>query len=710
MNRFRNFSKNTVIVLFVSVFCQCGCQPQGSFHLMEKGQLQNHYINKATKIDIPDVDVPSLPEVCDTTPPLTLDNPDPSAMWDLTLEEAIQITLKNSTVIRTLSGVGFSQAGVNGSPSALLQSPGSVRTVYDPALVESDPLYGQEAALAAFDAQLNAGTSWSKSNSNGMRNDEGEFSVGFSKYGATGTQFSLNHVNKYQFGTNNASEWTSQLVAGFSHPLLRGGSIEFNRIAGPGSSVGRYGGVAIARISTDMSLNDFEMSTRTLVADVERAYWSLYYAYHRLESVRAGREAAYKTWQFTQNHATVGTTRGRVVYLRQAEQNYWQFQQQIEVAQNNLFNADSIMRYIMGLTPSDGRLIRPIDDPITAPIRLDWENILCEALIRSPELRKQKWEVKRRELELTASKNFLLPRLDLQGSYYISGSDSDLLNGSRNNSYGSMLGSDSNGWTLGVSASAPFGWRQEIAGKRNAELNLVRAKKLLQEQESELKHQLSDSLRSISLAYKQMQTTLALYKAAQDEVIATQNAYETESTTLDQLLQAQRRKAEAETSYYNSVIDYNLAIMTLHYRKGSLLEYNNVCLTEGPWPAKAYSDAKSRARARDVGRYFNYGFTLPKAVSRKTYQQHQNGYDSMEYEELPNVLPRRDDHMLIPPAPSIMPMEIETDPLPLDSLTGIPTPVLPMPGSTTPVSFITPEAVPASTSTLTPARNMRYVQ
>ena len=39
----------------------------------------------------------------------------------------------------------------------------------------------------------------------------------------------------------------------------------------------------------------------------------------------------------------------------------------------------------------------------------------------------------------------------------------------------------------------------------------------------------------------------------------------------------------------------------VHFRKGSLLEYNGVYLAEGPWPGKAYFDARRRARARDAG-------------------------------------------------------------------------------------------------------------
>jgi len=725
MNRLQNFAKFAVSVLLIGICFQFGCRPQQPLYLTEKGRWQNHYIGRATNIEYPNVDIRSIPEVSNAIAPLTLDNPDPTAEWDLTLEEAVHMALKNSRVIRTLTGVGFSQAGVNGVPSMLLQSPGSVRTVFDPALIESDPRIGQEAALAAFDAQLNAGARWTKSDTPGRdiyresQADVGTFNLGINKYAATGTQFYLDHVNQYNHSVSGISgmggaaavmggtppTWSSYLEGGFKHPLLRGSGIEFNRIAGLGATPGNYGGVVVARINTDQSLVDFEMATRDLVASVETAYWNLYFAYHRLDSVRSGRDAAYETWRQTKTHAEVGSRRGSAQNLAQSEQNYFTFRQQTELAQNNLFRAEMAMRYILGQAATDGRLIRPIDDPITAPISLDWRSIICEALYRSPELRKQKWEIKRRELELTASRNFLLPNLDLEAGYRVSGAGRGLTGGG--SAYDSLVGGNYTGWTVGMTASAPFGWRREQAAVRNAELQLRRARAILQEQELTLTHQLTASMQDISLAHQQMQTTLAAYRAASKEVQAVREALEAEITTLDQLLQAQRRQAEAETGYYSSVIDYNLAIMTLHFRKGSLLEYNNVCLQEGPWPSKAYFDARQRARERDAGHYFNYGLTLPRAVSRGVYAQHQHTYNSMSYEVLPTVHPTVEDASPMPPVPGTM-RTIETN-----STQVIPAPVLPRSSGNTAVSFVTPAiepAAPTAVPTLTPARNMRYVR
>ena len=119
--------------------------------------------------------------------------------------------------------------------------------------------------------------------------------------------------------------------------------------------------------------------------------------------------------------------------------------------------------------------------------------------------------------------------------------------------------------------------------------------------------------------------------AARVNVEAVRAAYETDTVTLDLLLDAQRRLAVATSDYFRSLVDYNLAIRTVHYRKGSLLEYNNVYLAEGPWPGKAYFDARKRARERDAGLQINYGFIQPNVFSRGPVNQ-KMGNGDMNYQ------------------------------------------------------------------------------
>jgi hypothetical protein len=170
----------------------------------------------------------------------------------------------------------------------------------------------------------------------------------------------------------------------------------------------------------------------------------------------------------------------------------------------------------------------------------------------------------------------------------------------------------------------PLGFRRELSTVRNAQIALTKEHAVLQEAELELSHTLATAWRSLEDDYQLSNTNFQRRSAAQRNVEAVGAAYDTGilgANQIDVLLQAQRTLAQAESDYYRSLVNYNKDIMLVHFRKGSLLEYNGVYLAEGPWPGKAYFDARRRARARDAAMYFDYGFTQPKVVSQGPFQQ-----------------------------------------------------------------------------------------
>src|SRR5690606_17432756 len=121
-------------------------------------ERHSYYRAQATEVDYPALDQPLAPEVSNTAPPHTIHVTDDIPIRDISLTETIQTALMNSQVLRT--------AGSFHSPgSSVLANPNNVPSVYDPAIQESGVLFGGrgvEAALSAFDAQLNASMIWGR--------------------------------------------------------------------------------------------------------------------------------------------------------------------------------------------------------------------------------------------------------------------------------------------------------------------------------------------------------------------------------------------------------------------------------------------------------------------------------------------------------------------------------------------------------------------
>ncbi len=700
------------IVSGLAVLAAAGCRPQQPFYFNQTGDL-GHYVGVASDIEYPDTQTTSLDEVENAAPPLSVDETKPEdpgdltkprEIWDLDLDKAIQLALENGTVIRNLGGLAFGPTGAQGAPGSLLQSPGTAATTFIPALTETNARSGVEAALSAFDAQFTTDVSWEKNNTpqnvagdvlyfrpRVLQQDLGTFQAQIAKIAATGTQWAIRHNVNYEMNNIPAlpnplatkefkAAWDTNVEAEFRHPFLQGAGVGFNRIAGPGAVPGFNSGVLIARVQVDQSLADFEGAVRGFVSDVEKSYWNLYYAYRRLDAAIEGRDRTFVYWQGIYALYKTGSREGPANFEAQARGQYYAFEAAVRQAKANLYKTEAALRYMMGLTAGDGRLIYPTAKPATAWVRFDWADAYGEGLVRSVELRKQRWRIKQAELELMSAKNWLLPRLDAVGRYRWNGLGGELLHSDRAitafdrpvDAYGSLTSGQFQDWHLELQLRFPFGFRREMAGVRFAQLTLTRERKVLQEQELELHHQLTDAFREMWVQYELTRENYNRFAAAETEVEVFEAQIEKgkEKPASNLVLDAYRRKADAEDSYHRSLTDYNLAIMQLHFRKGSLLEYDGVYLAEGPWPAKAYFDARRRARARDAAHYINYGFTQPKVLSQGPYQQNVGGEGlPLEGQEMWRTGPVRGQGPLKP-----TPAEREGAPAPEEVLTPKPIP------------------------------------
>jgi outer membrane protein TolC len=608
------FARTATLLAFSSVLAS-GCRgPIQRFEAWQESADKSYYQQFATQIEYPDVASCPQPGLDSTPMPLSVQNPSELPVWDLTFQEVLTSCLQSSQIFRDLGG-----SVVNGSNSAL--------TVFDPAVVETNPQGGVEAALSAFDAQVATQLFWQKNNAPNNQFFQGLFPAtseqttgnyinSLTKTAATGTTFSLN--TNVIYDRNNRpnqlfdSSFVGWIEAQVRQPLMQGSGVTFNRIAGPNAAIGQYNGVLIARINTDVSLADFERGVISLINDVETAYWELYFAYRNLDAQLLGRDSSLRTWQRINELQKVGMRGGEADAEAQARSQYYSFETQVTEAlsgANGLYAAEQRLRYMMGLPPTDGRLIKPIDKPIHAEVNFDWYTAVGDALVHRVEVRRQKWLIKRRELELLASRLNRRARLDAVTAYRWRGLGDHLI-GSRdpNNEFESLVQNITEGnfqeWQAGLEWRYNIGLRQASAAQQNAQLNLARENSVLRELELRVIHDLSTSSRAIDRSYLQVQNNYNRVAADEQQVEVLRNRYEKGLININFLLQAQQQLSASTSAYYRSLVDYTLAIRDFHRQKGSLLAYNQVQLSEAGYSAGAYRDAYERGRhltPRDPG-------------------------------------------------------------------------------------------------------------
>lgn len=560
-------------------------------------------------------------------------------IWDLSLGQALQLSLANNKVIRVAGS--FTVPG-----NGLMSNPNSQASIYDSAIQESGVLFGArgvEAALSDFDAQLsaslvmgynsnfvnNAATNVGANPGTILNQETGTWNASLSKTFANGGTLTLSNQWNY-LNTNSPavlfpSSYSGYVRAGYTQPLWAGSGVEYTRIASPIGVNGFSGitgvsqGVVIARINEDIALGSFELSALTLLRDTENAYWNLYLQYRLYHTAVVAHNSALRSWREAYAKLKAGGITGfSPVDEAQALDQLYNTRATAEQTLSNLYTNETDLRRLLGLPVNDGRIIRPADEPLTAKFIPDWYNSLTEGLTRRVELRTQKWQIKSLELQLRAAKSLVHPQLNFVSYYQVNGFGNDLISQQSqlaqpfSSAFGSLAEDQQTGWNLGFNFSMPIGFRSAWSQVRQYEWRIAKARDALAEQEMEVAQELAVAFQNVAAAYQTAQSYFNRRVATERELALYQYQYEAGTTTLAFVLQAQSSLASAEQNYYTSLASYAQAIMDLNFRKGTLLDYHNVSLAESDWTPAAYRDAVRDAWARAHAIPANFLRTAPE--------------------------------------------------------------------------------------------------
>ncbi len=625
MNRTKSDFEWANLVWAIALACIMGCSQQKPF--LDSAAKPDDISQLIKQISYEDSSEP-LEQSCvplDAVP-FALDQ-DPSKIdyWDLGLDQTIQMALSNSTVLRDLG-------------ARVIQAPNLIPTIYGPSIQATDPRFGEEAALSAFDAQFATRAFFEKNDrvlnntllgggTNFFLQDLWRVESEIRKQAATGTTFALRHNIEDDYnnspsnifgsaGVINSPAWTWNIEAEIRQPLLQGAGVEFNRIAGPNATPGINDGILIAIVNTKISAGDFQLALRDYLSNVENAYWELVYAYRELEVMKSARDRSLETWQQLKQLMDRGAANVTIDQVAQAAEQYFRYTQDVETALSGrpsegtrdfngstggtfqgvggIYVAERRLRLIIGAPINDGRLIRPTTEPVAADIVIPWEEVASTSMIRRTELVQQRLRIKRRAMELTASENFLKPDLDLVGRYRRRGFGDRLYNPDFTIPMPLQeVDAGTNEWQIGAELNVPIGFRQAHAGVRNAQLSLARERALLEEMERQIIHDASNAKAELARTYQLVQTTYNRRASALQQYNVLNNEAVRESQPridFNILLDSERRLADSELDYHRALVAYAVSLKNVYLEMGSLMNYCNVQFADSDLQGSPSSD------------------------------------------------------------------------------------------------------------------------
>ena len=664
------------------------------FYVSDDHKPLDYYKDYATSIEYPTENCPIESDVPGVEGPQTLDHNQHLTPWDLTLEQVLHLALANNEILR--DALQFRSGG-----NSILANPNNTPSSFDIEILESGVLFGSrgvQAALADFDTRWVTQMTWGRNEDiqntpffgvgggNELYEDTGAFSTRvektFANSGSVAVEhqwnYSQNNVNNNlgvgQLGRLFPSAYTGSLTATYRQPLLAGRGTEFTRIAGPisNSLTGVSGvsqGVMISRINTDISLADVELNLANLVKGVEDLYWDLYLTYMTYQAEIDAMQDSVR------NLNRVRARDDDSVVIYQAENAYERAKSRVQNSLADVYDTEARLRRTMGLQVNNGRIIRPSDPPSVASFQPDWTTSLAEALTRRVELRRQKWNIKSLELQLKAARSLVKPRFDFVSNYSVNGFGDHLLadqDDTRpfNSAYETLTNGNQTAWNFGFELNAPIGFRSAKAQVRNYESRLAKARKVLGAQEMEISHELAQSWRDMGRWRETAKTLLQRQETARLTIDAFEARMEGDSAArqqaeaIDFLLRAREQLRDDRIAYYRSVVEYNKSITDLQYRKGILLDYNNIFLEEGRWCHAAYDDALRRAYERTYAKENTKLHSEPMGVISRY------GHPDMQTEPVYEMPVGKDASVRIPqdtPAPPNGPILPDSDKLSTDA-------------------------------------------
>jgi outer membrane protein TolC len=239
-------------------------------------------------------------------------------------------------------------------------------------------------------------------------------------------------------------------------------------------------------------------------------------------------------------------------------------------------NENTLKRLItQDVTEFSGQTLLPVDYPKFEAVDLTVANHIRTALETRPDYTAAKLELERRNILVKFNRNQLLPQVDLQGSYGLSGA------GSTAGRVADQVGNaDFPAWGVGVTLSFPLGNRQERAGYHIARLQSDQQIVTLKRLEQDIIVAVDNAVRLVESNLKRIEATEAASRLALESFKAEETKLRAGSSTSFLVLQAQAQLAAARSAEIRARTDYAESLTALAQTEGTTLRRHGIALEE----------------------------------------------------------------------------------------------------------------------------------
>lgn len=445
---------------------------------------------------------------------------------------------------------------------------------YAPAISTAQIVQSEAAFDAAFFANINRNNTDRPTPSQllASQTDTTQVAGGIRKLLATGATMTLTQTMirvdnpGFQFQTINPS-WTQNFTVELRQPVLKNFGIDFNRAQ-----------INIRKNERKINQELFRQRVIEVLNNTEQAYWQL---------VAARRDVVISAELLAQARKTYDMIDARKDFdayktlLYRSDANVKQQEFAYIDVKNRVRNAEDQLLNLMNdssLPLSAEYEIIPVDGPTIQEIVRDRFATIETAIERRPEVVQARHSVDTARIGLGVAKNQALPQLDVVYRMTMNGLGADA-----DEAFDQMTGNNFSDHFVGIEFLWFFGERGERAGIRVASLQQSQAVLRYKQAIDSVITDCRVAMRNIETNFEQLDPSYQGVIAASENLRSLQERQENKSPPqLDTILNAQTQLAQSRRALLQSAVNYNIALVDVERAKGTLLEYNNIVVSESP--------------------------------------------------------------------------------------------------------------------------------
>jgi outer membrane protein TolC len=358
-----------------------------------------------------------------------------------------------------------------------------------------------------------------------------------------------------QFATLNPS-YVNNATLSISQPLLRNA----------GRRVNEYP-IRIAQLNTAMSESQTKLAVINVLAQVERAYWLLYATRRELDVRKQELELAEEL--LARARRLVDAGEAAEVEVIRAESGVAQRKDAIILAENNVRNTERDLKRILNIPNiplNSTTVVVPETEPNPLNYRLDPGRITATALESRMEMLQLELQLLQDASTIDLRRNQLLPLLTVDYTYGING-----LGATHHGALDVLADKEFENHTIGLHLDMPLGNEAAESRLRTAMLSRMRRIGTRNQREAQITQEVHDAIDQLTANWQRILAAQQSTILAARVLEAEQRQFELGLRTSTDVLDAQTRLADAQSSEIRAVTNYQIAQVNIASAAGMLL-------------------------------------------------------------------------------------------------------------------------------------------